>query len=303
MSLSQEAVNAFMNIGAKTVFDEPMKKHTTFKTGGNADVFILPENEEQISEAADVCRRFEIPYFTVGNGSNLLVSDKGIRGAVIHIGKAMSNVRTDGERIYAGAGALLSSVASAALKSSLSGFEALSGIPGSVGGAVYMNAGAYGAQISDVLVSSSYAGADGVCGTYERKMHNFGYRKSVYMGADKIITGAVFELKRGSSDEIRSLMADYTEKRRSKQPISFPSAGSVFKRPEGHFAGALIEQAGLKGFAIGGAQVSELHAGFIINTGKASSDDVRRVIEHIKETVYADSGVMLECEIKMLGEF
>lgn len=303
MSLSREAMSALMNTGAQVAFDEPMSRHTSFQIGGNADAFVCPSDTKQIKAVTDICTMLEVPFFILGNGTNLLVSDEGVRGVVIHIGKNMGKIEIDGDVMYAGAGALLSSAAGAAMKSSLSGLELLGGIPGTVGGAVYMNAGAYGAQISDLLAESSYVDRDGNAGVYAADEHCFGYRRSIYTDSDKVVTGAVFKLRRKSTDEIKSLMGEYAKRRRDKQPLAFPSAGSVFKRPEGHFAGALIEQAGLKGFSIGGAQVSEKHAGFIINTGGATAADVMHLIEHIKDTVYKKDGVMLECEIKMLGKF
>lgn len=303
MSLSPEVKQALMNTGLKLTFDEPMKNHTSFQTGGAADVFISPKNTNEIKSAIDTLKKLSVPYCIIGNGTNLLVSDNGIRGSVIQICHDMCDIRIENDTIYAGAGALLSSVASKALASSLSGFEKLSGIPGTIGGAISMNAGAYGAQISDVLVSSSYIDSDGNIGVYTSDEHDFGYRKSIYSKSDKIITDAVFKLLPSSYDEIKSQMSLHLKKRRDKQPLNFPSAGSVFKRPEGYFAGELIEKAGLKGYCIGGACVSEKHAGFIINTGDATSDDIMRLIKHIQKVVYEKNNVTLECEIKMLGDF
>ena len=303
MSLSREIISELMNTGLKIAFDEPMSNHTSFQIGGNADALIKPSSAEEIKKAISVCKRLDIEYHIIGNGTNLLVSDKGVRGAVIQLRDEMSDIKVCGNTIYADAGALLSSVAQSALKHSLSGFECLGGIPGTVGGAVYMNAGAYGAQISDILTESTYTDHNGNFCILAKDEHDFGYRKSAYTNTDKIITGASFCLTPAPQEQIRALMKKCTEQRRDKQPLTFPSAGSVFKRPEGYFAGSLIEQAGLKGFCTGGACVSEKHAGFIINTGGATAKDVTELIAHIQKTVYEKNAVMLECEIKMLGEF
>lgn len=303
MSLSREIISELMNTGLKITFDEAMSKHTSFQIGGAADALIEPRDTEEIKKAIYVCKGLGIDYHIIGNGTNLLVSDNGIRGAVIKLRGEMSDIKVLGDTIYADAGALLSTVSHTALEHSLSGFECLGGIPGTVGGAVYMNAGAYGAQISDILIESSYIDHNGNTGIIDAKSHEFGYRKSVYTNSNKIITGAVFRLTNAPKEQIKEQMKICARKRRDKQPLTFPSAGSVFKRPEGHFAGALIEQANLKGFSIGGACVSEKHAGFIVNNGGASAKDVLSLIEHIQKTVYEKNGVTLECEIETLGEF
>lgn len=303
MYLSQATRRELMNTGAEIFFDEPMKKHTSFRTGGNADVFISVKNTDEIKNVLRICRESDAPFCVIGNGTNLLVSDSGLRGAVIYVGRGMAQVRCEGEKIYARAGASLGRVAAAALANSLTGFERLGGIPGSVGGAVCMNAGAYECQICDVLCETSYITHDGHTGVLTAEEYNGGYRRSAYTDSDKIVTAAVFSLKRGNAEKIRAEADEYTRRRNEKQPLTYPSAGSTFKRPEGAFAGALIEQSGLKGFCIGGAQVSEKHAGFVINTGNATSNDIYRLIEHIKAVVYANSGIMLECEVKLMGEF
>lgn len=302
MHFWSEFVSELKKSGIEHIFDEPMKRHTSFRIGGNADAVIYPKSKKELECALALCKKYDIPITVLGNCSNVLVSDKGIRGAVIIIGKSMAQIRIEGEKIYAQSGALLSVVGSLALKNALSGFEALCGIPGSVGGALYMNAGAYGAQISDVLYEAEYVTLDGEEGRCTSGQYGGGYRKSIFTDSDKIAVSAVFELEYGSESEIKEKMSEYAMRRSEKQPLSFPSAGSVFKRPEGHFAGALIEQAGLKGFLIGGAQVSEKHAGFIINKCGASAEDVLSLIEHIKKTVFAKSGIELECEIKFIGE-
>ena len=303
MSLSHGIAEEFINTSLSVSTNEPMSRHTSFQIGGTADIFISATSTDDIKKALRLSKKLGLPYHIIGNGTNILVSDSGIRGGVIQIKNGISDIKVENDMIYAGAGALLSSVASAATKHSLSGFERLGGIPGSIGGAVFMNAGAYEAQIGDILVSSSYIDSNGECGIYNADEHCFGYRKSIYTDTDKIITGAVFKLKSAPLEQIKAEASEYAKRRRDKQPLTFPSAGSVFKRPEGHFAAALIEQAGLKGFCIGGACVSEKHAGFIINTGGATARDVIDLILHIKQTVYEKSSIMLECEIKMLGDF
>lgn len=303
MYLSQTTRLELMNTGADILFDEPMKKHTSFKTGGNADVFISVRNTDEIKNVLRICKEGDVPFRVIGNGTNLLVSDSGLRGAVIYVGRGMAQVRCEGEKIYAEAGASLGRVSAVALANSLTGFERLGGIPGSVGGAVCMNAGAYESQICDVLCETSYVTYGGHTGVLDANEYNGGYRRSAYTDSDKIVTDAVFCLKRGNAAEIRAEVDEYTRRRNEKQPLSYPSAGSTFKRPEGAFAGALIERSGLKGYSIGSAQVSEKHAGFVINTGNATSNDIYRLIEHIKAVVYANSGIMLECEVKLMGEF
>ena len=303
MSLSREIISELMNTGLKVTFDEAMSKHTSFQIGGDADALIEPRNADEIKKAICVCKELGIKYHIIGNGTNLLVSDMGIRGAVIKLRGEMANIRVCDNTIYADAGALLSAVSHTAMENSLSGFECLGGIPGTVGGAVYMNAGAYGAQISDILIESSYIDHDGHTGVIAAKDHDFDYRKSIYTNSDKIITGAAFRLTNAPKEQIKEQMKSCAQKRRDKQPLTFPSAGSVFKRPEGHFAGALIEEARLKGFCIGGACVSHKHAGFIVNNGGATAKDVLGLVEHIQKTVHEKNAVTLECEIKLLGEF
>lgn len=301
MSLSLEVKRALTNICTDTVFDEPMSRHTSFKIGGPADALAEPSKTEEIGEIISICKHYGIEYFIMGNGTNLLVSDAGFRGVVIKLQKHMAAIQIDGDKMTAGAGVLLSQIASAALRASLSGFERLGGIPGTLGGAVYMNAGAYGSEMRDVVVSSAFVDGAGNTGVISGGAHQFGYRKSVYSGSDKVIVSAVLQLAPGDAAEIKCTMAEYTKRRCDKQPLNLPSCGSTFKRPEGHFAGALIEAAGLKGYRIGGAQVSEKHAGFIVNAGGATAADVMRLVEHIKTEVYRTSGVTLECEMKTLG--
>lgn len=298
-------LNTFIDILGKenVLVDEPMSKHTTFRIGGTADYFLMPENTEQLLELLKYIKGKNIPYNILGNGSNLLVGDKGIRGAVICLYKKMDNVACQEEYMVAECGALLSKAAAVAQKSELTGFEFASGIPGTVGGAVYMNAGAYGFEIKDIIETIKYIDSDGeikeMSGTDER----FGYRKSPFTDSGYVVVSCKFKLKKGKLEEIKALTKDFTTRRVTKQPLDKPSAGSVFKRPDGYFAGALIEKANLKGYTIGGAQVSEKHAGFIINAGNATAKDVLDLIEYIKKTVFEQSGVMLEPEIKTIGEF
>ncbi|MBR2180435.1 MAG: UDP-N-acetylmuramate dehydrogenase [Oscillospiraceae bacterium] len=275
--------------------DEQMSLHTTFKIGGPARLFLDAHSVDAALCALDVLGGFCVSPLIIGNGSNLGVSDEGIDGVVLKL--SCSKVSVSGNKIFAEAGATLSSVASIAQRRGLGGFEFAHGIPGSVGGALVMNAGAYGGEISQVLSKSTYVSHDGIF-TIPVKEHNFGYRTSIYKQNPAFTAlSAEFSLYEDDSDAIASKMRELAERRREKQPLEFPSAGSVFKRPEGHFAGALIEQCGLKGFSIGGAEVSEKHAGFIINRGDATADDVKRLVEHIKNTVLKETGVALECEI------
>lgn len=295
-------VDEFRNIAPHLILNEPMCNHTTFKIGGAADMFVSAQSEKETAELIKLARRTSTPYMVIGNGSNMLVSDKGIRGLVIEIGAGIAQCRVEGDLIYAGAGALLSRVASLAAANSLSGLEEVSGIPGSLGGGIYMNAGAYGGEIKTAIKSVTYIDADGKKASVSGDECDFGYRHSIFTTGDKAIVSAVLKLKKGNESEIREKMADYTMRRKEKQPLAYPSAGSTFKRPEGYFAGSLIEQAGLKGYSVGGAQVSTLHAGFVINNGNATAADVLSLIEHIREVVKEKFGVCLEPEVKLVGE-
>ncbi|MBR6720318.1 MAG: UDP-N-acetylmuramate dehydrogenase [Clostridia bacterium] len=283
----------------KVTENEPMKKHTTFRIGGPARFFAEPGSSEELIALLKTAKESGIKPIVLGRGSNVLVADEGLDTLVISIGENFSDIKVVGNEIYASAGASLSAIAQAALKNSLTGFEFASGIPGSIGGAVYMNAGAYGGEMKDVIIKSFYIDED-LC---ERECtdHEFSYRKSFYTGKDFVITGAKIRLKEGDAAQIGESMANLAKKRREKQPIQMPSAGSVFKRPEGYFAGALIEEAGLKGYRIGGAEVSALHAGFIVNAGNATCKDVLDLISHIQKTVYEKNGVKLETEVKKIG--
>ncbi len=275
--------------------DEPMSQHTTFKIGGPARLFLDAHSTGAVLSAIDILSGFGISPLILGNGSNLVVSDSGIDGAVLKL--SCSKISVLGNKIFAEAGATLASVASIAQKKGLGGFEFAHGIPGSVGGALVMNAGAYGGEISQVLTKSTYVSPDGIY-TITNEEHVFGYRDSFYKQNPAFtVLSAEFSLYEEDPEIIATKMRELSEKRREKQPLEFPSAGSVFKRPEGHFAGALIEQCGLKGYSIGGAEVSEKHAGFIINRKNATADDVKRLVEHIRNTVSKETGVSLECEI------
>ena len=280
-----------------------MKLHTTFRVGGPADVFCEPENEDELRELVSVCEGSGTPFMVMGHGSNLLFGDGGFRGTVICLGKAFSEVRAEGNVVYAGAGALLSQVANTALENGLAGMEFASGIPGSVGGALCMNAGAYGGEMKDILEEAVILEADGTLCTVLPDELELGYRTSNIPMLGRIVISAKFRLTPGDPEEIGAKMKELNAKRKEKQPLEYPSAGSTFKRPEGYFAGKLIEDAGLKGFTVGGAQVSEKHAGFVINRGNATAKDIMDLIREVQRRVKEHSGVDLETEVKTAGEF
>lgn len=283
--------------------DEPMKKHVTFRVGGAADYFVSPESAEEVQKIILLCKEAGMPYYILGNGSNLLVSDHGYRGVIIQIYKSMSEVSVKGELVTAQAGALLSAIAAKAAEESLTGFEFASGIPGTIGGAAVMNAGAYGGEMKDVLEQVTVLTKEGELLTLPREELEMGYRTSRVAKNQYIVLEAVIRLRYGEQKQIRETMNELKEKRTTKQPLEYPSAGSTFKRPEGYFAGKLIEDAGLRGFQVGGAQVSEKHCGFVINKDNATAAEVRELIRQVSERVKANSGVTLEPEVKMLGEF
>lgn len=281
--------------------NEPMSRHTTFKIGGNASTYIKVGTLSKLSAILRECNNSNIDYMIIGNGSNLLVSDDGLDKVIIRLDGELRNIALiDETTIYCGSGASLAALCKFALKNGLTGLEFAWGIPGSVGGAVFMNAGAYGGEMKDVVYSVSHINKSGEIGRIEKEDLQFGYRNSVYRTNECIITGVTIKLKKAQKNEIQEKMNDYLYRRTSKQPLEFPSAGSVFKRPEGAFAGALIEQCGLKGKCIGGAQVSDKHAGFIINKSNATSKDVKELIKEVQNTVKAETGYDLECEIIML---
>ena len=292
----------FKKISPKLIENEPMKKHTTFKIGGPADMYVSVGSIDELSELLELAKETQTPYTVIGNGSNILVGDNGIRGLVIEIGSNLAYCEADGDKIYAQAGALLSKIASLAATNSLSGMEEISGIPGTLGGGIYMNAGAYGGEIKNVIKNVTYVDTDGEIITVTGDECNFGYRQSIFTDGKKFIVSAELDLKKDDKTAISERMADFRKRRCDKQPLAYPSAGSTFKRPEGYFAGALIEQAGLKGYGIGGACVSDLHAGFIINCGDATAKDVLDLISYVQKTVYDKFGVTLEPEVRLLGE-
>lgn len=291
-------------LGEDRVFtEEAMSQHTTFKIGGPADYFLMPDKGEDVGRVIKICKEKEIPYFILGNGSNLLVGDGGYRGAVIQIYRNMSSVTVEGNEITAQAGALLSAVAAAAKNASLTGFEFAGGIPGTIGGAVVMNAGAYGGEMKDVLTEVTVMNAEGDIFTLPTEELELGYRTSIIKTAGYIVLEAKIRLKEGDPEVIRETMKDLTIRRTTKQPLEYPSAGSTFKRPEGYFAGKLIMDSGLAGYQVGGAQVSEKHCGFVINAGDATARDVRTLMDNVRDIVYKKYGVTLEPEVKFLGEF
>ena len=299
--MRQKFIEIFGN--NRVLFDEPMSQHTTFRIGGPADVFVMPENYEQIREVLRLCKEEKLPFFVLGNGSNLLVSDSGYRGVIIQMDRNMEEIRLDGEEIHACAGALLSSVAVAARNASLTGFEFAGGIPGTIGGAAVMNAGAYGGELKDVLKEVTVMTREGEILTIPADKLEMGYRTSIIKTSGYLVLEAVISLKKGDEEKIRAVMKELSERRTEKQPLDYPSAGSTFKRPEGYFAGKLIMDSGLRGYRAGGAQVSEKHCGFVINAGGATAEDVRSLMDHVIRVVREKYGVTLEPEVKFLGDF
>ena len=282
------------------LLDEPMCRHTTFKIGGAAEIYIKVYNTNELKSVLNSIRTYNIPYFVLGRGSNLLVSDKGIDGAVVEL-NGMDEITVCGETLVCGSGASLRGVCLAALKNSLTGLEFAYGIPGGIGGALYMNAGAYGGEMKDVVVSAKAVDASGEEKFLTVEEMCLGYRTSIFKNSGLIITEVSLKLEKGEENEIRDLMEDIFSRRKNKQPLEFPSAGSTFKRPEGYFAGALIEKNNLKGVRVGGAQVSEKHAGFVINRSDASCADVLTLIKKIQATVFENDGVTLETEVIFVG--
>lgn len=282
---------------------EPMDKHTTFRVGGEAEVFLKIENEKQLAAVLKYLNIVEKPYFVLGNGSNLLVGDKGYRGAILKLEGDFKKLEVTGTCLRAGAGALLSQAAAEALRCGLCGMEFAAGIPGSVGGAVVMNAGAYGGEMADIVKTVRVMSKEGEILELDHATMEFAYRSSVIKNRPYIVLDTVFSLKEGDREEIESKMKELAEQRRQKQPLEFPSAGSTFKRPEGYFAGKLIMDSGLRGFQIGGAKVSDKHCGFVINTGNAQAADVAELIEEVRERVHRNFGIWLEPEVIFLGDF
>lgn len=280
---------------------EPMSRHTSFKVGGPADIFIQPATADELCQVYCTAKKEKVPFFVMGNGSNLLVSDEGFRGVIIHTGGLMKEVSVEGDVVYAQAGAKLSAVARAALEHDLAGLEFAAGIPGSLGGAVSMNAGAYGGEMKDVLLDVEVITGDG-----ERKIIPAGelelsYRHSLILEKQYVVLSARMKLVPGDPVQIKARMDELAQARKEKQPLEYPSAGSTFKRPEGYFAGKLVQDAGLKGYTVGGAQVSEKHSGFVINKGGATAEEILFLIKQVQKKVKAQFGVELEPEVRMLG--
>ncbi|MCL2168976.1 MAG: UDP-N-acetylmuramate dehydrogenase [Defluviitaleaceae bacterium] len=290
------------SFGMKYLLDEPMSRHTTFKVGGVCDIFLAPASEEELLQALRVCRENGYPHFVIGNGSNLLVKDGGFRGVVISLLQMKEMRLLEGGQIFAHAGVLMKDLAEFARESGLSGVEFIHGIPGSVGGGVFMNAGAYDGEMAHIFVSARCVNQNGNIAQLSNADMNFEYRKSLAQSEGLVVMSAVVQGVRLKKAEISAKMEDLEERRGSKQPLEYASAGSTFKRPDGHFVGKLVEDAGLKGFRIGGAQVSEKHGGFVINRGFATADDILQLINHIQQTIKEKFGVTLETEVKIIGE-
>lgn len=299
----ENIINLFKEKNIEKVYiNEPMKNHTTFKVGGPADILVVVSNEQEILDSIRICRENDIDYLIVGNGSNLLVRDEGIRGIVIKINEDYSNIIIDEDRMYCESGALLTGASRKAMHNNLTGFEFANGIPGTLGGAVTMNAGAYGGEMKDVVSSVRAIDINNNIVEYTNEEMNFRYRSSKVQDDNLIVLGVWIQLKEGNPEEIKEKMRELAFKRTSKQPLEMPSAGSTFKRPEGYFAAKLIEDAGLKGMIHKGAQVSEKHSGFVINKDNATCRDILELIEIIKQTVKEKFDVELEREVKIVGE-
>lgn len=295
-------IEAFAGQGA-LLTEELLGNHTTFRVGGKADAFLSVQNEEQIKNAIKVCEKYSVPFFILGNGSNLLVSDEGYRGLVIAIGNDMAEVSIEGNSVTAQAGALLGSVSQAAAKSGLSGMEFASGIPGTIGGAIVMNAGAYDGEMKNIVTQVRVLTKEGEILTLSGEELEFGYRMSRVKKEKLIVLSVTMLLEKKEQSAIYEKMNDFAKRRREKQPLEYPSAGSTFKRPEGMFAGKLIMDAGLRGYAVGDAQVSEKHCGFVINRGNATAKEVQTVIEDVQKKVKETFNVELETEVIFVGDF
>lgn len=291
------------SIGCQAQRDVPMSKYTTFRIGGNAAVMLTPTADEQLASIIKKCKEENIKPFIIGNGSNMLISDNGLDTVVINMCRPEPKIElVNGDTVVCDAGATMSKVCNFALENGLTGLEFAFGIPGSAGGAAYMNAGAYGGEMKDVLVECRHIDSDGNFGSLKGEELGLAYRTSAYEHNGFIITTLVMKLSKGNKDEIRAKMQELLQRRKDKQPLEYPSAGSTFKRPEGYFAGALIEECGLKGYSVGGAQVSEKHAGFVINKGDATAEDVLSLIKYIQDKVFSEKGVMLEPEVRLIEE-
>lgn len=279
--------------------NEPMKKHTTFRIGGPARFFYVPKNIDELKLIIQYCKDEKLKYMIIGNGSNMLFMDEGFDGAIICVGNGMSNISVDNTSIYVEAGALLSKVASSARDAGLAGMEFAAGIPGTIGGAIVMNAGAYGGEMKDIVSFVDILEADGDVRRYSNEEMQFGYRRSI-VDADKVVVGVELKLASGNVDDINARMDELKTARVSKQPLEYPSAGSTFKRPEGYFAGKLIDDCGLRGYRVGGAMVSEKHCGFVINYDNATANDVLKLMDDVKNKVYDEYNVLLEPEVRIV---
>ncbi len=284
------------------LIDEAMKNHTSIRTGGLADIMVIAKSVEDIQLAVEICKKNSVPYFIMGNGSNLIVRDKGMRCVVIKIADKFKNVTIDGNIVVAQAGILLSTLSKKVMAKSLKGFEFANGIPGTLGGGITMNAGAYGGEMKDLVKSAKVLDLEGKIKTLSLKDLKLGYRTSKIQTNGYIVLEVEMEFEKGNYQEILAITKDFTKRRTTKQPLNLPSAGSVFKRPPGHFAGKLIEDSGLKGKRIGGAQVSELHCGFIVNVDNATTEDVLNLIELVQKTVKDKCSVELHTEVRIIGE-
>ena len=295
--------NLFSNIYSKdeVKINALMKEHINFEVGGPADILLIPSKVEQIIESIKICKENNLPYFVMGNGSNLLVKDGGIRGVVIKL-TGLTNLEVNEEEIKADCGVMLKELSDKALENSLTGLEFACGIPGSVGGAVFMNAGAYNGEIKNVIKEAEVITSSGEIITLSKDELELGYRTSKVMKDNSIVINATFKLEKGNKEEIKETIDDLTQKREEKQPLEYPSAGSTFKRPEGYFAGKLIQDSGLKGYSIGGAAVSSKHSGFVINKGNATAKDILDLIAYIQEKVKKQFGVELHTEVRIIGE-
>ena len=283
------------------IIDAEMKNYVHFRVGGPADILLIPESKEQVIKTIKICREKNIPFYVIGNGSNLLVKDGGIKGVVIKL-KELKNIKVEKNIIEAECGAMLKDVSNEALKNSLTGLEFACGIPGTIGGAVFMNAGAYNGEVSNVIESAEIINNENEVMTLSKEELDLGYRSSIIMKNNYIVLSAKFKLEEGDKKDIEEIVDDLTNKRESKQPLEYPSAGSTFKRPEGYFAGKLIQDAGLKGYTIGGAAVSEKHSGFVINKSGATATDILNLIHHIQEEVKKQFNVELHPEVRIIGE-
>ena len=282
------------------LLNEPMKSHTTFRIGGPTDIMVKPQSIEALGETIKLCKEYQVPYYILGNGSNLLVADEGVRGVMIQIYHNLSQIKVEGNQVIAQAGALLSRIATKALENSLTGFEFAHGIPGTLGGAVVMNAGAYGGEMKQVLVSCKVMDEQGNLLTLTNEELELGYRTSIIHNKNYIVLEATLRLEQGNQEEISSYMKELMGRRKEKQPLDKPSAGSTFKRPEGHFAGKLIMDSGLRGYRLGHAMVSDKHCGFLINDGGATCKEVEELIKHVQKVVKEKYQVELEPEVKIL---